>query len=107
MSDPRKRLESVFVDIGTRLDKIAGPFLARAGIATATVDCPWCQAKQAMYLSFLPAGVDGLCEATCSGCGTNGILLFHADDGEGTNAYVIIRRDASVWEVHEIASIGR
>lgn len=108
-----ERLRDVFADMGTRLDKIVGPWKARAGDLRVAVRCPWhTEQTPSFVLDFGMANdpkkpKDGEFSCYCFGCRIKGNILFSADDGEGTDAYAIVRRFAkSDDEIHEITTLG-
>ena len=101
-SNAEERLRSVLVDIGTRLDKIAGPF--KVGATKAVVRCPWHTEKTG---SFVLQFHDGETEppSQCLSCGIHADVLFTADDG--ADAYAIVRRRAeNDDEIASIVSLG-
>lgn len=103
-----ERLRSVLADVGTRLDKIVGPFQAMAGDTQAIAACPWCDSNRppmSFTLEFHD-GRDGP-HSGCSLCDVKGDVLFTADDNDGRGGYAIVRRWAhDEDEVDQIVSLG-
>jgi hypothetical protein len=102
-----ERLQSVLADIGTRLDKIVGPFRARKGNKKVAVLCPWHTENTPSLILKFNSGEAGP-TAHCLSCGVKGDVLFTADDGDGTDSYAMVRRWAKYAdEVDSIVALGR
>ena len=103
----RERLEKVFIDVGTRLDKIVGPFLVKTGALRVAVNCPWHKEKTPSLMLEFHDGEDGP-PSKCLSCGVTGDVIFTASDGEGKDNYAMVRRYAdSEEEADGIIAIGR
>ena len=102
-----ERLRSVFADMGTRLDKIVGPFRARGGDKSVAVLCPWHTEKTPSLILQFHSGEDGP-PSHCLSCGVNGDVIFTASDGDNTDSYAMVRRWANnADEVDGIVALGR
>lgn len=102
-----QRLQSVFLDIGTRLDKICGPFRPKGGDSSVAVLCPWHEEKTPSFVLQFHPKQDGP-PSQCLSCGVKADVLFTADDGDGTDSYAFVRRWATDGdEIDSIVTLGR
>lgn len=102
-----KMLQSVFADVGTRLDKIVGPFRARKGDKSVAVLCPWHAEKTPSLILQFHDGEDDP-PSHCLSCGIDADVIYTACDGEGTDVYAIVRRFANdKEEADSIVALGR